>query len=194
MARRGLTGLTGLLGVVCLLATACSGDGADDDADAEAERGAEAEGDRADYVAALTESYDNPYTTAEDRRCMAEATVDVIGVEALAAVGTAAELREAGRLQVFGVTPDEATAGELVDALDACVDAHTVLFGDEEALGPEVRSCLETAVPDDLLRAFMISTYGTATGLSDDPALEAELTAGRNSCRPAATTTTSSPA
>jgi hypothetical protein len=180
----------GLLGALCLLVMACSGDGSADDAD----RGAEDEGNHDDYVTALTQSYDNPYTTPEDRRCMADATVDVLGMETLTEAGTADELREADRLQGLGITPDEATAGELVDALDACVDMRTVLFGDEDALTPEVRSCIEARIPDDLLRRFMISTYTSATGLSDQPELEAQVTAGREDCPPQPTTTTTPPA
>lgn len=179
-----------MLGLALAALAACGGDdsgGSDDGADPE--RGTEdvdsgaAAGDRDDYVDALAASYDNPYTTPEDRRCMAEATVEVLGVDALAAAGTADELRESDRLQLFGVTPDEATAGELVDALDACVDGRTVLFGDEAALGPEVRACLDTAIPDDLLRRFMIATTVSATGLSDDPELDAAITAAQSSCR-----------
>jgi hypothetical protein len=179
-----------LLGGVCLLVMACSGDDSADDAD----RGSGDEGGRDDYVTALDQSYDNPNTTPDDRRCMAGATVDVLGVEALTEAGTVDELREAGSLQAFGITPDETTAGELVDALDACVDMRTVLFGDEETLGPEVRSCIEARIPDDVLRRFMISTYTSGTGLSDQPELEAQVTAGREACRPQATTTSAPPA
>lgn len=97
------------------------GCGGDDGGDADDEAGP----DRDAYVAALVASYDNPFTTPDDHGRMAEATVEVLGLGAPAETGTADELREAVRLQDFGSTPDEATAGDLVDALDACVTPAT---------------------------------------------------------------------
>jgi hypothetical protein len=181
---------TAALGALLLLTTACSGDDSADDDGREAEPEAEEGGDRDDYVTAFVDTYDNPYTTPEDRRCMAEASVEVLGVATLTAAGTPDELREAGRLQEFGITPDEATAGDLVDAIDACVDLRTVMFGDDEQLPPAVRSCLEARVPDDVLRRLMISTYTSATGLSDEPELDAQVNAGYAECQSQGTTTT----
>jgi hypothetical protein len=186
--RRAVT--MALFGALFLFVTACSGDDSADDAEDDSgdENSSEAsagdgQDDRDDYVAAFTDTFDNPYATPEDRQCMGEATVDTLGLETLRATGTPDQVREAhGQLQEFGMPLEETTAGALVDALDACADMRTLVFGDEEVLPPEVRSCIESRVPDDLFRRFMISTYTSANGQSDDSAVQAEVNNHYNEC------------
>jgi hypothetical protein len=182
-----------LLGFLFAPVVGCGGGGSDSADDNGDDRGSEATGGdrhptsgdntRESYVAAFTDSFDNPYATAEDKSCMGEATVDVLGIETLRATGTPDDVREAGGgLQTFGIQLDEAIAGALFDALDACVEMRTIFFGDDEAVSPGERSCSEASIPDDVFRAFMISTYTSPDGFSDDPDLEAQVSAALDEC------------
>lgn len=168
-----------------MLAVGCSGGDDDSAEDGGNDSATEATGEdstRESFVVAFAESIDNPYATADDSRCMGEATVDVVGVETLEAAGTPDELREAGgQLPAFGVEVDEAMAGELFDALNTCVDQRTLVFGDDEALPPDVRTCLDSRVPDEVFRAYMTSTYLSPDG-QGDPQLLAQVSTGFEEC------------
>lgn len=182
---------TAALVVFFLLAVGCSkseGDSADDarkDSSAEDPASTSGGDNHESYADAFTKSIDNPHATAANARCMGQAYVDAIGLEALEAAGTPDELLAAGgQLPSFGVQLDEATAGTLFDALNACVNMRTLVLGGRRDLSPNAWTCLESRVPDEVFRAFMISTYTSADGLSDDPKLQAQVSTALDECSP----------
>jgi hypothetical protein len=175
--------------VLFLLAVGCSGgegDSADDARKGSSTQGPDSTsgGDKHEsYADAFTEFIDNPRVAAADARCMGKAYVDAIGLETLEAAGTPDELRAAGgQLPSFGVHLDEATAGTLFDALNACADMRTLVFGGQRDLSPDAWTCLKSRVPDEVFRAFMISTYTSDNGLSDDPKLQAQVSTALDEC------------
>lgn len=177
------------LAVLFVLAVGCSdgeGDSADDPRKSSSTEGPDStsgDDNGESYADAFTESIDNPSATAADAHCMGQAYVDAIGLETLEAAGTPDELRAAeGQLPSFGVQLDDATAGTLFDALNSCVDMRTLVFGGQRDLSASAWTCLESSVPDEVFRAFMISTYTSSNGLSDDPELETQVSTALDEC------------
>jgi hypothetical protein len=114
--------------VLAILVASCGDDDTpdavdDDTATTEADLSPEAE----PFVDALVEDATNPDEPMdpplpeEESRCLAERTVAIIGMDAIAESGASAqELGEADHLQDVGITISDAQIGELEDAYRAC--------------------------------------------------------------------------
>jgi hypothetical protein len=170
----------GLVGgcAAALLVTGCGGDSSD---------GGEQDGgraDRADYVDAIAEVQQDPAASEEANRCLAEAFVDVVGVEALAEAVTPDEIRDDPDTPPaeHGIEVDVEQGSRFVDLLSECSDIRGLML-DSIAIdsGPDVAACYDDTMDDELFRRYVVSVmfHGDLTG---DPDLQADLAQVANSC------------
>lgn len=117
--------------------------------------------ERAAYVDAVVESSGDESYSDEENRCVAEAYVDVIGLDELRGAAAPDEIRDSPDSGPYelGIELDEARATVLYDALNHCVDLRRSMIdrivADEQA--PEVATaCIEEQLDDDLVRDVMV--------------------------------------
>lgn len=161
-----------LIVVLALLLSACGG------------------GQEQEYVDAIAASVRQGNSTfqvsQEQAQCIGNAFVDTLGVSAFQEVGLTPEeirsgadpLQDANQLAI-----DRATAGQLYDALNECVDlSKLVLQGIQQAnLPPEARKCIANNLSEDLIRqVFAVRlSGGTVRG---NPQLTRKLTTAFAEC------------
>ena len=121
-----------------------------------------------------------------ERRCVAEAMVDALGVDELAAVATPDEVREGEDFDpgAEGIEVDERMAGDFYDGLDSCIDVRQLFLesvGAGDGMAEEDLECLDQAVSDDLLRQVTIMSLLGETE-EDNPELEGALSSAVAPC------------
>jgi hypothetical protein len=141
---------------------------------------------RAAYVDAVTvvqQADGGP--TGSQSRCLAEATVDVLGVDAFRDAATPEELRadpERG-LRSWGLAPDEAQAEAFYDRLEGCGDVRAMWLDSLSDLPPEAVECIDQAMDDDLLKRLFVANFVDGDDYMEvNPDIRAELATVTTSC------------
>lgn len=139
------------------------------------------EGGEQAYIDALIASYEGteggpPLFSGEQATCLAESWVDSIGLERFAGAGLTPEALgsfEAG-LEVVDI-PDE-VADEMIGALDDCevdvAEAMLQSLGTPEDLPPELSSCVDAAITEDVAKELL---RGRLLGAESNPEAAAPL-------------------
>ncbi len=171
------TVLTGVLA-----AAACGGDDDDDSPSAQA----------GEYVEALAQTPGGQlFGPSEDRQsdneCFARAFVDVVGVDALAAVVTPDELRQNPDTPVveLGIEISEDDGNALYDELSGCADVTRLiaeLTTSGQGLAPETEACIEREFNEDLVRRIFVTTITQNADSTVRAGLEDEMAAAMAPC------------
>jgi hypothetical protein len=149
--------VAGALALGLTILAACGGD--DDDSG----NG----GDRQEYVDALiaaANQEDDAALSAEEDACFAEAIVDAVGVDNLAAAVTPDEIRDRATTAVgdLGVEIDQAAGEAFYAGVSACVDLRALVIqavvGTDE-ISDAATQCFDERLTDDLVREFMVSGF-----------------------------------
>ena len=126
------------------------------------------------YVDAMMETSDDSGFTDTEARCIAEGSIDVIGVQTLRDAGVTPEMMAEGGELLSDFEPSEAQANALNDMMFACVDfgaLMTVEMG-VGVLPAEQVACIGDALEtDEVFRSFLVSSMLGAedeTGTTDD--------------------------
>lgn len=159
-----------------LVLTACG----DDDASGGEEGGR----DRGAYVDAITEVQQDPAATEEENRCLAEAFVDVVGVDQLVEEVTPEEIRDSPETPPaeHGIEIDAEQGSRFVELLAECTDVRGLMLDSIAAdSGPDVAECFDQAMSDELFERYVVSIMFHGD-LSGDDNLQADLAAVSNQC------------
>jgi hypothetical protein len=150
------TGVSGAVIVVALLVAGC---GDDDDSTGSSSR--RSESSKSAYVEAIAAQTGDDFTPTESR-CIAEAYVDGIGLDALRSEVSAKELRDnpdAG-LSTY-VTPDQAQGEDIYAGMHECADLRGLAvsqFAAQYQLPADFDTqCLEDQIDDALLEDLMVT-------------------------------------
>lgn len=214
--RRDKTALVVVLVVLAVVAVGIGGllvtrgdDGEDDDAGSTAGRSSEgavsesapsedeppegtSSGDEQAFVEAITyanELSSQGLITTDESQCIAEATVDVVGVEVLQAATTPDEVRAdvEATLADLGVGVDQATTDQLAGDFSECMDMVQYLldFYAQDGVPQEVLDCIGAHIDADMASTFLVGGYVGTQEVSD--ATEAEFNAAVAPCEPSTT-------
>jgi hypothetical protein len=167
----------GLLVVVAVAASACSGDDGND---------------RGDFVAALTGPADEA-ANEEENRCIAEKIVDVVGVDALEEADIIDKIEDDpdAPLADYGVELDEEQTATLSEDMGECVDLRAFLAQEltsgPEPLTPEDAECFVDGLDDATLgRAFVVAIAEGDAAVENDAKLTAAFEESALACQPGA--------
>jgi hypothetical protein len=176
-------------GAALVLAAGCG----DDDDDAAGNGDVEVSEDGQAYVDAMIESFDNSdpdelQIDREQAQCLAPRWVEAIGADRLAEAGIEPEdFASEGDvdLSTVGLTEDDGNA--MYDAFEACdIDITSVFvesLGADQELSEEDTACIGDALPDDLLRRIMVTSFVEGDdALSENEDLTGELLAVFSEC------------
>lgn len=168
----------GAAGVVAaaLVLTACG-----DDDSSDGEQGGR---DRGAYVDAITDVQQDPAATDDENRCLAEAFVDVVGVDQLVEEVTPEEIRDNPDTPPaeHGIEIDAEQGARFVELLGECTDVRGLMLDSIAAdSGPDVAECFGQAMSDELFERYVVSIMFHGD-LSGDANLQADLAAVSNQC------------
>lgn len=143
----------------------------DDPADPDVDSTADAT-DRDAYVAALVEAMaaeETMFAGPDEGRCLAEAIIDGVGVDAITQAGLTPEQfgGDAGG-EALAELVDEQGASAIATAMVGCYDDPVAVFAEAflDGTSPEVAACLRDELDeDDLIRFFEILLFAE----DDDP-------------------------
>jgi hypothetical protein len=139
-----------------------------------------------DAIALAEEDQDTPFS-GDDVRCYAEAVVDGIGVDALEAGTTPAEIEQAGAFDpvTAGIELTEEDAEAVVDGVSTCVDLREVFLdqlGAEGSATPEQIACVDEEVDDELLESFYVASLMSGDDGEAQATASVELQAAAMPC------------
>jgi hypothetical protein len=145
-------------------------------------------GERASYVTAFAEVAEagDPTASPDEARCIAEATVDTLGVEDLREV-TPREVRDGRSIRPpdLGLAVDEDDGVDFYERLGDCMDVRDYLVdasaGAEDAVSDEVQACVRQGFGDDLVRRIVVDSFVNPSG-HRDPAVQSDVQAVFQSC------------
>ena len=134
------------------------------------------------YVDAMMQSAGDSGMSDLEARCIAEGTVDIIGVQALKDSGVTPEMVAEGGELLPDYVPTEAQASALLDTMFGCVDFGELMVAGMGVgvLPAEQVACIGDGLEtDETFRSFLISSMissASETETTDDPmALQSAL-------------------
>lgn len=129
--------------------------------------------DRADYVDILSGGVEG--ITDQESTCMSEATVDVIGVDALEEAGAYDKVAENpdGSLSDFGVTLSDEQKSTFFRELNGCKDMRDLFeetLVSSGGLTPELAECVVGKVDDPTFERIIVTSFTDGDDALDDDA------------------------
>ena len=186
--------------LVGMAAVACSGDDDDsadkkDDTSSEkttttesSSSGGNASGTEAEYIDAITEAGEDPDSTPEQNRCVAEAFVDTLGVEGFVAAGVSPDdIRNDpdSTPKSLGITFTDAQKDTLWDAINECRDIPEFIVEQISKDGQytaEQTACLKDGLSEDLVKGLFLPALLEGDDYDPDPAVTSQLAALMGQC------------
>jgi hypothetical protein len=135
-----------------------------------------------DAIGGANDASSQELITTDEARCIAAATVEIVGVDTLQAAVTPDEIRDdpAATLIDFGIEIDQAQNDELAAATQECVDIVQVVVDGLETQGAsqEVLDCVEANVNADVAAALITAEYAGSQEVRDAALADFENAAG----------------
>ena len=146
-------------------------------------------GERAGYVTAFAEVAEagDPTASRDEARCIAESTVDTLGVARLRDSVTPDEVRESRSIRPpdLGFEVDQSDGEDFHDRLVDCMDVRAYLAdasaGTDDAVSDDVQACVRDGFDDDLIQGIVVDSF-VNPGDSRDPEVQADVQAVFQSC------------
>jgi hypothetical protein len=148
-----------------------------------------APGGRSGYVTAFAEvvAAGDPTASREESQCIAEATVDTLGVDDLQDEVTPDEVRERRTTHPadLGMAVDQADGEAFHDRLDDCMDVRAYLAdasaGADDVVSEDVQACVRDGLDDDLVRRIVVDSFVNPAD-ERDPDVQADVQSVFQSC------------
>lgn len=155
-----------IVAVVVVVGAIALTSGGGDDGDSTSGKGRE----YVDAMIASEASNDSPFTAAETR-CMAEGTIDIIGVDALEEAGITPEMIAESDSIVADFEPSQEQSEEIVGLMFNCADLGAALV--DEMFGEDILTTEQTTcVSDGIQESQAFRTMMAESFLGDDTTSE----------------------
>jgi len=147
------------------------------------------DGERVGYVNAFAEVTlaGDPTASEEEARCIAESTVDTLGVDELRGNVTPGEVRDGRSIRPpdLGFEVDQGDGEAFGDRLGDCMDVRAYLVdasvGADDAIGDAVQSCVHDNFDDDLVQRIVVDSFVSPSG-EHDPDVQSDVQSVFQSC------------
>lgn len=145
-------------------------------------------GDRDGYIDAVAFLVQDGSDLSEsEARCLAETTVDVVGVDALEEVATPEEIRDNPdrSLTDHGIEIDSGQGSDFFDGMVGCLDVRQrFIDGFADDFDQSVADCVDAAVDDDLFRRVAVASFVDEDWTESEPDLAEEFRGTIAHCEP----------